>query len=203
MSGSSIQRRTDGHRAGANVGRRRDRVIAVVLGISLLVTNPLGASATNWGAGDSTYPGYSILCTAWDDPHFSASECTPNNDVQSVWIATTIPSGLRTALINSMDNDYDPLPGVAANLNTYIDSLTDVRVFYWTEDTSLPIAFTTCAEFATIARPNVRYHMSCTPQDILYQAYTTATNCWNSSSCRNHYACHELGHTFGLQTRPI
>jgi predicted Zn-dependent protease len=42
--------------------------------------------------------------------------------------------------------------------------------------------------------------MSCTTQLAVYQNNTTkANNCWSDSGCAAHYACHEIGHTTGLQ----
>lgn len=178
---------------------RSRRLPAAFAGILLAASLPLVAFAHNWGAGDSSNPGYSILCTDWSDPHFQASECTPDNAFQTVWISGVVPSGLTTALKNSVANDYDAIYSISAVVVPNIDSFNDVRIWHWNEDPTLAIAFTTCNDFATQGFPNVRYHMWCKPQDILYQNNSGANSCWNSGPCRRHYACHELGHTFGLQ----
>ena len=88
---------------------------------------------------------------------------------------------------------------ISAVVDTTLASYTDVAVWYWLEDPSLDVAFGTCSDTATIALPNVRYHMSCQPQDVLFQSTPAGIACWNDGSCRNHLACHELGHTFGLR----
>jgi hypothetical protein len=178
----------------------RPRIITVSLGIVLAAALPVTTSAENWGAAQST-PGYSNLCTDWDDGEdiYPGSECTANNSVHSVYLPTTMHPNLRNALVNSLQDDYDPLPDVWAYEDTSPDSLTDVLVYYFTEDASIDIAFTTCSEFASTSLYGIRYHMSCTPQHIVFQTYPKATTCWGDKYCRRHYACHELGHTLGLQ----
>ena len=80
-----------------------------------------------------------------------------------------------------------------------ITSSNRVRIFYDNYDPGLPRAFTFCDEFATTGLNNVRYHMWCKPQIIIYQDNSYANNCWSNGACRKWLACHELGHTLGLQ----
>lgn len=108
-------------------------------------------------------------------------------------------SSLKTALQNSIQQDYDDLTEVVAQEVTSPTSSTDVWIFYSNEDPSFPIAYTYCAEFPVVGLNNVRYHMWCRPQYIVYQDNNDGNDCWDYGPCRRHYACHELGHTLGLQ----
>lgn len=183
---------------------RRRLVWTVAGAIAAAIALPMFVVADNWGAADSPKPpGYVILCTAWGDEEFQESECTPNGPVQYVWIAAAVPDKLENAITNSVQDDYDPLDGITAVVVSQFDSTNDVRVYYWNEDDSLDIAFTTCNASANVGFPNVRYHMWCQPQEILFQDNNDGNDCWmpqpDDNACRKHYACHELGHTFGLQ----
>lgn len=174
------------------------------------VTLPVGGAAHNWGAADSTPPpGVStILCTKFDpedDEEYAYinSECTVDNSLQHyVWIDPNIPSGefsLLTALQNSISQDFDSIDGVYSAEVSTISSSNRVRIFYDNFDPSLPRAFTFCDETATTGLNNIRYHMWCKPHIIIYQDNSYANNCWSNGACRKWLACHELGHTLGLQ----
>lgn len=174
---------------------------AILVAVCAAAVLPLSARGENWGAGLSPTPTPSIkiMCTGWPAEQYWLSECGANTDVHYVYIAPPMHPQLKTALQNSIQQDYDDLPQVYAQEVTSPNSSTDVWVFYANEDPLLPKAYTYCAEFPQIGLNNVRYHMWCQPQYIAYQNNNGGNNCWNDGPCRRHYACHELGHTLGLQ----
>ena len=158
-------------------------------------------SRAQLGAGDSDP---SVLCTKYDSNNSAVpywlSECAMDNKTNhSVWIDPQIHPQLGNAIRNSIAEDYNALPGVTAYETTTLSGSNRVRIFYATFEPTLPRAFTFCDEGSTTGLWNVRYHMWCRPQVIVYQATPNAVNCWNNGPCRRWLACHELGHTFGLQ----
>jgi hypothetical protein len=185
------------------VNRRGRRPLLALAGAAtaLGLLFPLSASGTNWGASDSTPPPGvpSILCTGWPDEDYFLSECTANTNLHYMYISSPMHSQLRTALENSLAHDFGALPEVGTVLETSPSSVTDVWVFYSNEDPTLPVAFTYCAESPAVGWNHVRYHMWCQPQYIVFQNTTDGNGCWNYGPCRRHYACHEIGHTLGLQ----
>ena len=94
-------------RAISSAGRRRfvGFVPVGVVAILLLILLPFEATASNWGSSATNGPGN--LCTSWNDPNFQNSQCTPANQYQFVYISAAVPSALRTALTNSVNNDYN------------------------------------------------------------------------------------------------
>lgn len=99
---------------------------------------------------------------------------------------------------NSISEDFDSLPGIIAERKD-TSANVDVKVYYLTVNPNWSRAYTTCEANAATGLPGVRYHMWCRPQRIYYQAYPEANDCWNYGPCRRWLACHELGHTLGLQ----
>jgi hypothetical protein len=176
--------------------RRPTIAWAVCLAMTLLV-HPAPVLGDNWGGGQNVNkPGR--LCKTDASPNFYNSECTPNGDVHNIYILSGIPSGLASAVRDSIDYYHD-LPGVAAYEDSAVDSNTDVIVFYGLQDPQWDIAYTYCPDSAEFGLEDVRYHMWCQPQFIFYQSTNDGVTCWNDPECRSHYACHEVGHTFGLQ----
>lgn len=161
-----------GHTSARRASRWRWGTALLVAGI-LSMSVPLATQASNWGAADSDTA--NILCTSWNDPNFQKSECTSSNELQFIWVATTLPAGLRNAVIASISQDYDSLPGITAVLDSSFDSGTDVGVYYWLEDPTLAIAFTTCSDTAVTGLNGIRYHMWCRPLDVLYQTTLQVT----------------------------
>lgn len=106
---------------GSGSGRR-----AVLLVASLaFMLLPLVARASNWG---SSATGSNNLCTSWNDANFQNSQCSPTNQYQFVYISGAIPSALRTALTNSVDNDYNPITDISAVVDTSLTTYTDVAI---------------------------------------------------------------------------
>lgn len=189
-------------RTGSSQERAERRSRSCVLGLAVFLvavvvaSSPSIASGTNWGAGKSSQ---AVMCTDIGDPDFEFSECTTDNELWLVYILSQVPSGLRTALENSVDEDFDTISGITGVVTT-LSSSADVWVFYLAMDPTLESAFGTCMLGSTLGLVNVRYHMWCKPQEIVYQNFAgKANDCWNNGPCRRHYACHELGHTFGLR----
>jgi hypothetical protein len=168
---------------------------AALAAFSLVV--PVGAGH-NWGAADSSTD--DILCTDQNHPQAHKSECSANGLYHQVYIFDEVPSNLETALVNSLEEDYEPVPGLTAvRVSDPLASGVDVKIYYRTVNSNWPRAWTTCDHFADYGLVNVRYHMWCQPHRIYYQAYPEANDCWNNAACRRWLACHELGHTLGLQ----
>ena len=171
-------------------------VLIGTIAVLALASLPKTVTGTNWGSGKTSA---AVMCTDIGDPDFQYSECTTDSQLWLVYILSTVPSGLTTALENSVDEDFDSISGITGVVTTQ-SSGADVWVFYLAMDPTLEIAFGTCMLGSSLGLVNVRYHMWCRPQEIVYQNFSgKANDCWNSGPCRRHYACHELGHTFGLR----
>lgn len=166
----------------------------VLVSIVVLAIHPPVLVAGNWG-GWKKSPGPDVLCLEAD----YRSECTPNNRTHTVFFSTSfpVPGQLRSTIEASIEDDYDALPNVTASVVT--TNAADVHILYLTQSANWPIAYTTCQPGATTGYDNVRHYMWCRPQRIFYQTYPEAQECWDTGTCRGWLACHELGHTFGLQ----
>lgn len=81
-------------------------MLGLALGLSL-VPGPTGAG--NWGAGDSSMQ---VLClNQLDDEEWWESQCTANDANHYVYFTPSVPDNLRTALTNSVEDDYNPIFG--------------------------------------------------------------------------------------------
>ena len=173
---------------------KRFHIVLVVVAV-LIATVP-AAQAGNWGAAKTDAPPY-VLCTEGTN----TSECTPNDDVHTVYISTSWPitdGNIKSALLDSLANDYDALPQISATQVFTNDA--DVQILFLTVNPNWDFAYTTCAYGATTGYDNIRYYMWCRPQRLYLQDFPGAyEQCWDSAPCRAHYTCHELGHTLGLQ----
>jgi hypothetical protein len=186
--------------------------IAATIAVLTVVGLPTNALADNWGAadwGNTQYsdgepPGY-LLCSTPDShpENYRKGECSANNNnPHIVWISDALDGvqpDLGNALRVSIEKDYDSIDGVYAREETNEEAFADARVHYGTINANWEIAFTFCQVNASFLQSGYRYHMSCTPQRVQYQDTADGRDCWASGACRKHYACHELGHTLGLQ----
>lgn len=138
------------------------------------------------------------MCSAANEPNYALSQCTADNELWLVYIYSTVPAGLRTALEDSVVEDFDSISGITGVVTTQ-SSGADVLVYYINANPNDEITYGTCSAGASYGLVNVRYHMWCKPQEIIYQNNADGNACWNFGPCRRHYACHELGHTLGLR----
>jgi hypothetical protein len=183
----------------ANVMRPR-LIVALHAAAILAVALTSHTLAHNWGAGDHDPADEDLLCTLRSEPQYWLGECSANGDYHRVYILSGIHANLANAISNSIDDDYNSISGFTAIEVTQVTSSTDAIVFYGNYNENLPIAYTYCPTDASIGLDGRRYHMWCQPHYVIYQNNTNkAINCWNDGPCRRHYACHELGHTTGLQ----
>lgn len=152
------------------------------------------ALAGNWGAGG--WAGPSVQC----DEGTVESECTPDDDFHRVYIDSDVHSSFESAFTASLAQDYDTNTGIVALIDTTLDEDTDVRIRDVDIDDDLDfIMYTTCAVGATHGG-GTGYYEWCRRQLIRIDKTQPGFNsCVNSATCRNFYACHELGHTLGLQ----
>lgn len=148
-------------------------------------------SASNWGAG-VTDQDYRCLKVGDANPAEYLSECTADDQYFYVYVDGDVPTWFRDAVATSVATDYDPLPGFTATLQSSLNSNTDTRVRKKDirEDWS-PI-YTTCSGTADFGGGS-GYYRWCKRQIIFLEPSRLNQN-W-----KDWYACHELGHTVGLQ----
>jgi hypothetical protein len=127
-------------------------------------------------------------------------ECSANANGHTVYINSGVPSILHDAIVDTAQDVYTPITDFSMVIVTQVTGSTDAIVFYGNYDPTRPISYTYCPNSATTMYDNVRYQMYCLPQFVVYQNNTDdATECWSDDECAAHYACHEIGHTTGLQ----
>jgi len=151
------------------------------------------AVAGNWGAGKWNEDG---RCTTdqW-------SECTADDNQHYVFVDADVPSQLETQISLSITYDYNTVADFTAIQNSVLLSYTDVRV---KTVTSLPPGFdywlfTTCASDATYGG-GTGFYRWCRKQVIKVDVNgPAATRTLNNTADLKWLACHELGHTTGLQ----
>lgn len=158
-------------------------LLAAITSIIISLTPALGS---NWGALDEEH-----RCTTDE-----FSQCTANNNFHWVWISTSLPNSLESALENSLANDFDVVAGITAESVASYDSTTDVHAFNYTSAPTSWTAMETCAGFATFGGSGIRRW--CKPH-LLYMNTGFHWNDLDDPNERKHYACHELGHTLGLR----
>ncbi len=91
-----------------------------------------------------------------------------------------------------MTNVYNPIASITTTEVTYVDDVVAYDGFY--DPNGYP-GWTTCAAGATYGGTNPRRY--CKPQEIRYNL--SYTNTYNYLAGRRMIACHEFGHTLGLQ----
>lgn len=168
--------------------------ITAVASALLLATAPVAAD--NWGAngyaGGGPDPG-EVACDVTPE-----SECIANDQYHYVYFYA-VDSNQYNDTINRMDNVYNPISGIAVWEDLAVHSYTDVIVMDGYFGTSEYAGWTECSDVAAHGSSG-RYEW-CQPQFIFYNLSRTAY--FSTQSRRRMIACHELGHTLGLQHRQV
>lgn len=166
---------------------------AVLLALVLMMSTVTSVEAGNWGAG--------LHSGTWCERGTTESECTGENQWNYVYIEADVPSAMRTALENSLDEDYTipyQVSGFVSSSPTL--AATDVIVIWDNYSNQDPYAYTTCAPDSVIDGVSYGsgYNAWCKRQE-LYLDSSYADECFLVAPCKGWVACHELGHTMGLQ----
>jgi hypothetical protein len=164
------------------------RALGVVL--MLLIVNTTPVAASNWGSGVSqTKPQGGHACD--DTP---LSECIADNGSHFVTFYNVGDPQL-TATANRLSNVYDPITGVVVLYQSQQNSNTDVVVLDGFSGVNLFAGWTICAHNATYGGSDP--YRWCKVQYIYYNL--SHTDYYATGSRRRMIACHEVGHTLGLQ----
>jgi len=167
---------------------------AVSTAAIVILFTATGATADHWGAG-AWHTNPDARC----EDLTIRSECTPEDEVVLFYFDGDIPSLVKYTWNSYFGATYDHLPSYGAAERTTLNSAIDVRVrTYDIPDGKSFWVYTTCADGST-KMGSGRYE-SC--KRLLQRVDPTQDKyqmCMDSAFCRNWYACHEIGHTFGLQ----
>lgn len=166
----------------------------------LLATLPL-AHADHWGS-----PGWHENINAQCEPDTYRSECTPQEGSNYYYFDAAFDSGILLQVQNQLKSTlythYDPLDGIVGFAVSELADYVDVRV---REATILPQKpywmYVTCAPNAIISDGNGRYQ-SCRKLlirvDKNHDSFDPCVRNDSTGFCLDWFACHELGHTYGL-----
>ena len=184
---------------------RRGRLLTTALAAmaTLLVVGvaPVAAANANWGAG--AWAGSSSRCTNAGQPILEAekSECAPDGPTHRVYIDPAIRDDFENALNSSLFSDYEfGITGMNTVRDALLQTSTDVQVYAISIpfETGAAWIHTTCAANATYGGSG--YYRWCKRQLLRFDgSRQAAKHCFASDTCTAWAACHELGHTLGLQ----
>lgn len=161
------------------------------MALILIVSAQPFALAESWGAGLPP-GGDTHRCTVYPDRD---SECTANNDLHYVFITPSLNTNMTTALENSITDDYAAIPEITA-FTTSSTGNADVQVYEQNIGPGIR-GYTTCQIGASFGETGKNEW--CRPQFIYLNNYYEDSE-WNVSGAKRKWlACHELGHTLGLQ----
>lgn len=159
---------------------------------SALMLAAAPVAADNWGANGYAEgfadPG-EVACDVTPD-----SECIANDQYHYVYFFD-VESNQYNATINRMANVYNPITGLSVHEVSAPHSYTDVIVMDGYFGTSEYAGWTECSDVAAYGGSG-RYRW-CQPQFIFYNL--SRTGYFSTGSRRRMIACHEMGHTIGLQ----
>ena len=99
-----------------------------------------------------------------------------------------------------MENVYDPVAGIVMVEVSSVESNTDVIVWDFHFGTNEYAGWTECSDVAVHGGGSGRMEW-CRPQHIFYNL--SRTGYFSTGTRRRMIACHELGHTIGLQHRQV
>ncbi|CAN5773613.1 hypothetical protein BH24CHL6_BH24CHL6_08590 [soil metagenome] len=157
----------------------------------LVVINATPVAANNWGSGVSnTKPQGGHEC---DDSQLS--ECIADSGIIHYVYFFNVENAQRLDTINRIDVVYQPVPGLAVQVQSAQTSATDVVVIDDNYSTSQFPGWTRCAYNATYGGSDP--YRWCKHQYIFYNL--DRTSFFSTQQRRRMIACHEFGHTLGLQ----
>jgi hypothetical protein len=167
--------------------------ITTAAALVLLFAILLPALGHNWGAG--SWGGASVRCLE-EDPD---SECTPDDWFHFVYQYSSVPAEFRQAVSATVSNDYNPISGFQAVVESSIDSFTDAIVVKRDTRGLGTWIYTTC-EYHADYGGGTGYYEWCKPQVLAIDPQKPRTqDCIDDADCMAWVACHEVGHTTGLQ----
>lgn len=165
-------------------------VTAIASGL-LLAAAPVAAD--NWGANGYA-EGFASPGAAPCD-NLQTSECIANDGNHSVYFEN-VDTAQYNATINRMENVYEPISGITM-WETISFQNADVYVMDGYFGTSEYAGWTQCTDGAAHGGGSGRWEW-CKPQLIMYNLSRTGYF-FNGKTRRRMIACHEMGHTLGLQ----
>jgi hypothetical protein len=143
--------------------------------------------------------GSSIRCLDVNDAGGHKSECTADGTTHRVYIDEDVPSNFAYYLTLSVQQDYDSNPNIYALIQSSLTDTTDVRVQSVSIATGTPWIYTTCSGSASYGGGS-GYYRWCRRQLLRFDpTRANGEDCLADPSCMGWIACHELGHTLGLQ----
>lgn len=172
-------------------GTRQWMAVTAAVSVLLLATAPV--TAENWGANN--YKNGHLGPPPYCD-NLQTSECIANSGVHYVYFYY-VEANQYNDTINRMDNVYDPVVGVVMHVQSSQQSSTDVIVMDGYYGTSEYAGWTQCTDGAAHGGSG-RWEW-CQPQLIMYNL--SQTDYFSTQQRRRMIACHEMGHTLGLQHR--
>ena len=182
-------------------GSWRHLSIGAIAGMFLTMTWVGGVSA-EWGAGTTNTNWACLESGDMTPPEEWYSECAAKDQFWYVYIDSNISLTLRTAMENSVANDYNPIVDFSGTVQSSLNDSTDTRVKVDQIPESFPYAiYTTCAANAETGG-GTGYYRWCKRQLIKFDPTDPVTDPTRSEYVLNRaasFACHELGHTTGLQ----
>jgi hypothetical protein len=170
--------------------------MAMAAVVSALLLAALPVAADNWGANGYASGGPGPGDVACDTTQ--ESECIADNGTHYVYFSN-VETPQYNATVDRMENVYEPIAGISMiELSSYTSSV-DVGVYDGYLGVNEYAGWTQCA---APPGPGMTYggsgrHRWCKPQHILYNL--SRTGYFSTGERRRMIACHEMGHTLGLQ----
>lgn len=167
--------------------------VAVTAVVSALMLAAAPVAADNWGANGYASGGNGPPPSC---DNLQTSECIANDGLHYVYFFS-VETNQYNDTKNRMYNVYDPIVGVVMYEASSQQSWTDVIVMDGYYGTSEYAGWTQCTDGAAHGGSG-RWEW-CQPQLIMYNL--SQTDYFSTQSRRRMIACHEMGHTLGLQHR--
>jgi hypothetical protein len=152
--------------------------------------------AHNWGSGVWAAPSVGCL----DEDY--RSECTADNNIHTVYIYTYVVDPFESWIEESVEHDFVFGDGeFSASRVSSVTNDTDAIVVGATIPESIPNwLYTTCQLWSQHGGGTGQYEW-CEPQVLRIDPNraNNESNCLTNENCMRRLACHEIGHTTGLQ----
>jgi len=151
--------------------------------------------AKSWGAGVWNTSGVGCLNNNFN------SECTADNEAHTVYIFSNVDDTFTSWIEDSLEEDFLlPNAQFSASRVSTLTSTTDAYVIDAEIPGSIPTwIYTTCGSNSTHGGGNGEYEW-CEPHAFRHDSgRSDSSSCMSNQNCMRRLACHELGHTTGLQ----